>query len=138
MVHRADFGNSINNTKIILHTANIQSFLTLELQKDFYKTNKIFDIDYLLKCFLQQLGYVLNNRIEDIMMFSKEFYGTNEIVQKNYFNMKNKDSVKENWELTELHKRKTLDIYVSGVDNDGKSEKLQVGGELVSAVVWLE
>ena len=38
--------------------------------------------------------------------------------------MKNNSAVKQRPELTEVHKLKNIDLYVVGVDNDGKAEKL--------------
>jgi len=51
--------------------------------------------------------------------------------------MKNNSAVKEKPELTEVHKLKNIDLYVVGVDNEGKAEKL-ISSEKRSVPLWTE
>ena len=62
-----------NEVNILIHTTNIIEFLSKELEKDFYVKNRIYNIDYLLNCLVQQLGFALNNRLKVISDLSKEY-----------------------------------------------------------------
>jgi hypothetical protein len=132
-----DLGISIEGVKVMIYMSNIQKNLTEELKSPYCLKHDIFNIDHLFKRFLEGLDYVLQRQIRDLLLTSRDFASTEEDSQKTYFTLKNKQNKHENIELTQIHRKKTLDLFLISTSSTPTPPKIQMT-ETISSLVWLE
>lgn len=133
-----DLGISIEGVKVMIYMSNIQKNLTEELKSPYCVTHNIFNIDHLFKRFLEGLNYVLQRQIRDLLLTSRDFASTEEDSSKTYFTLKNKQHATSNLELTQIHRKKTFDLFLVTTDPTTSQPGKVLMTETISSLVWLE